>query len=509
MKKVVSFFLCVFIVWTIVPRSSGDLPNYNDGTTGTINVGTINARTNVNAAAGVFTNSLTLNGSPVLTNASAGSANWTASGTTNSTLSGVAGTGGVTATNSLGENITIGGSTASFFLNNSNVLSRLFMVVAPTNSPASWQMGVDSSTVSSIPPYSTNSNTYQDGAFSMGWNYGAGGGRTVSTEPAIGFVFERSFNGNFEHYLQIGHTNGTSWRPMFWTISRQNSNDCTLGWQVPYTTWAANPDAANPIIAASLDTNGFALKRISYAETNYVKFKAGVGVSFTVGQDEGSTNTMLHIFGNNSAPEVNAYIENNYASGDAQLRLGGSAQYAMIRENGASSTSPGGAQNLVFASWWNQDMVFGGYVANDVATAERMRIPYNAAVTVKNGLNTTTVTATNGFVGPMVVMAKTTNYTLTTLADLGKAVSNFGTSAQVTNTLPSAAAGYVYRFLVEATNGIMVKAATGNRIQIAASQSADGGNIVSTNIGNVVTLCVGASGTNWFAISHEGTWTVN
>lgn len=67
MKTFVSLLLVVALLWTIVPESAGDLPNYNDGTTGTINVGTINILTNVNAAAGVFTNSLTLGGSSVLT----------------------------------------------------------------------------------------------------------------------------------------------------------------------------------------------------------------------------------------------------------------------------------------------------------------------------------------------------------------------------------------------------------------------------------------------------------
>lgn len=97
MKTVVSFSLVVALICAIVPKSSGDLPNYNDGTTGTINVGTINVRTNVNAAAGAFTNSLTLNGSSVLTNAA--SSNWNASGTTNSTLVGNALINQVTSTN--------------------------------------------------------------------------------------------------------------------------------------------------------------------------------------------------------------------------------------------------------------------------------------------------------------------------------------------------------------------------------------------------------------------------
>lgn len=52
----------ILLVWSIIPRSAGDLPNYNDGTTGTINVGTVNARTNINAASGTFTNSLSVTG---------------------------------------------------------------------------------------------------------------------------------------------------------------------------------------------------------------------------------------------------------------------------------------------------------------------------------------------------------------------------------------------------------------------------------------------------------------
>lgn len=65
MKTVVSFLL-VSLLLTIVPETSGDLPAWNDGTTGTINVGTVNAGTTLNAAQGVFTNSVTSTGPIVI-----------------------------------------------------------------------------------------------------------------------------------------------------------------------------------------------------------------------------------------------------------------------------------------------------------------------------------------------------------------------------------------------------------------------------------------------------------
>lgn len=197
---------------------------------------------------------------------------------------------------------------------------------------------------------------------------------------------------------------------------------------------------------------------------------------------------------------VGAFVMNNLTTGSDNTAVG----YA------AGNVETVGKQSTFLGSGANSS---ANNVTNGIAIGYGTIVTNNNSTVLGNTSTTATylqgnVYAIGGLLSTRVLLAKTTNYTATT-ANLGTVFSNFGTSQQVTNTLPSAVAGYTYTFLVEATNGVQVVAAAGNRIQIAASQSADGGNIVSTNIGNVVTLCVGASGTNWFAISHEGTWTVN
>lgn len=73
--------------------------------------------------------------------------------------------------------------------------------------------------------------------------------------------------------------------------------------------------------------------------------------------------------------------------------------------------------------------------------------------------------------------------------------------------LPDALVGTEYRFVVINTNGIRVIAATGDRIRIDSSESADGGYVESTALGAVVHL-LAVSESLWVAVSVTGTWQV-
>lgn len=112
-----------------------------------------------------------------------------------------------------------------------------------------------------------------------------------------------------------------------------------------------------------------------------------------------------------------------------------------------------------------------------------------------------------GFSGLKTVLeAKTGAYTLL-LLDSGKSFTNEGTAVRVDFTLPGAAAGLKYEFLVQDVDGIRVIAAAGDTIRNAAAVSAAAGRIDNAAIGSVVTL-EAINATEWFVTSVVGTWTV-
>jgi len=117
----------------------------------------------------------------------------------------------------------------------------------------------------------------------------------------------------------------------------------------------------------------------------------------------------------------------------------------------------------------------------------------------------------HGFDNPGVLEANSTGTVgspnIIALDECGKRFTNTGATAQVGHTLPPARAGLVpITFIVTDADGIRILAAAGDKIRIAATESAVAGYIEATTIGNTVTL-VPVDDTTWYAIAHEGTWT--
>lgn len=93
------------------------------------------------------------------------------------------------------------------------------------------------------------------------------------------------------------------------------------------------------------------------------------------------------------------------------------------------------------------------------------------------------------------------------LGETGKALTNEGAVALNYHTLPTAATGLRYTFIIQDGDGIIITANTGDTIRIGSAVSASAGNISSTTIGNAVTLQA-INATEWIATSVVGTWTV-
>lgn len=103
------------------------------------------------------------------------------------------------------------------------------------------------------------------------------------------------------------------------------------------------------------------------------------------------------------------------------------------------------------------------------------------------------------------VVAKTGNYSALA-TDSNNVFTNGGAVASVTFTLPAAASGFEYTFVVDNTNGIVIKASGTNTIRAGPVVSSAGGTMTSTMTGSSITI-VAINTTEWMATSVLGSWT--
>ena len=104
------------------------------------------------------------------------------------------------------------------------------------------------------------------------------------------------------------------------------------------------------------------------------------------------------------------------------------------------------------------------------------------------------------------ISAKTASYTVVT-GDSGKTITNTGASGAVTNTLPTAAAGLQYGFIITAAQTLQIKASGTDTIRIGTTVSAAAGFAETNVVGTAITLLSTASG-SWIATSTVASWAV-
>lgn len=95
-----------------------------------------------------------------------------------------------------------------------------------------------------------------------------------------------------------------------------------------------------------------------------------------------------------------------------------------------------------------------------------------------------------------------------TVQETGKNLTNEGTTARNYNTLPSAAAGMSFEFVVQDADGMRIVAAAGDTIRVAGSVSAAAGYIQNATVGSAIRL-LAVNATEWIAVNYVGTWTVD
>ncbi|MCY2925982.1 MAG: hypothetical protein NT031_11190 [Planctomycetota bacterium] len=95
-----------------------------------------------------------------------------------------------------------------------------------------------------------------------------------------------------------------------------------------------------------------------------------------------------------------------------------------------------------------------------------------------------------------------------TVRETGKTLTNEGATARNYHTLPSAAAGMSFEFVVQDSDGMRIVAAAGDTIRVAGNVSAAAGYIQNATVGSAIRL-LAVNATEWIAVSYVGTWTVD
>lgn len=107
-------------------------------------------------------------------------------------------------------------------------------------------------------------------------------------------------------------------------------------------------------------------------------------------------------------------------------------------------------------------------------------------------------------IGKMSVSPQTGNFGPGT-QDSRTIFTNEGAAGAITVTLPSAAAGFDYIFIVQSANNIVITAAAGDTIRIAGAVSSAGGTATNGTIGSVLRIST-INATEWIAREVQGAW---
>jgi hypothetical protein len=99
------------------------------------------------------------------------------------------------------------------------------------------------------------------------------------------------------------------------------------------------------------------------------------------------------------------------------------------------------------------------------------------------------------------------DYTVTS-ADQGAVFSNTGATGAVTFTLPDAEEGLIYTFAVYPSKSVTVRVPANTDDTIWIGNSTPGTSISNATNGSVITLRA-VSTSRWYAVTHEGTWSLN
>lgn len=211
-------------------------------------------------------------------------------------------------------------------------------------------------------------------------------------------------------------------------------------------------------------------------------------IVFVTGSNSNYANERMRILGSAAS----------FIYGGPDAAAPGAVSFAMQNVlTGTSNTA--GADATINLSQGTGTGIGGDYVVK-AATAGSTGTTQNALAEILR------IKASGGLLTKDYRVSKTGNYSVLAL-DTGTQFDNIGASGEVDFTLPTAAIGLKYGFIVKAAQVLKIIAGSSTIIAIGSSISASAGNI-QANVAYASVQIEAISTTEWVATAVTGSWTV-
>lgn len=245
--------------------------------------------------------------------------------------------------------------------------------------------------------------------------------------------------------------------------------------------------------------------RVFFINSTGLLMNNAAGATLTIGAATATAPTMIPRrsdsgtgIGSNSTASLSLI-----ATSIEQLRVNNGSIYVGGATTGTNTAAvaPTVSGALSTGNATNPDLVFQTGVLTTSGTGQATA---TTALTIKGETQQAIFTA--GILSKDTRVSKTANYNILS-ADSGTQFDNIGASGEVDFTLPTAAAGLKYGFIVKAAQVLKIIAGASTIIAIGTSISASAGNIQANTAYSAVQV-EAISTTEWVATAVTGSWTV-
>jgi len=262
------------------------------------------------------------------------------------------------------------------------------------------------------------------------------------------------------------------------------------------TAGGVNVDAA---AAKDLDLAGGQVKLVSKDDAaGAISLTANIGTSetITVTNTQGTAEGAITLTSTAGGVDIDAAAAKN-------IDISGGQVLISSKDNAASAialTANVGANETIVVT--NTQGTGAGAITL-TATAGGITLNSSSGISTGDAITGDGTAALGGFLKTVTDDADGRNITA---AESGTIITNAGAGGAMAYTLPSAAAGLNYCFVVMAVQELRVTPAAGDVINIAGV-AGDAAEYWTANAAGEALCLVSVDGTNWIATSYTGTWT--
>jgi hypothetical protein len=288
------------------------------------------------------------------------------------------------------------------------------------------------------------------------------------------------------------------------TLYYFTGNGCFLDFSAMRTADGTDWNNTELIIQRTIDATKMSFIKLGHTSSlgNTIQLGYNTTPHMTVGYNSGCVGI------NTTAPAKRLEVRDT----SAQLRLsydGNNYTDFTVNSDGDLTVDPSGTGRLVVAASMNVSGTvtadsFSGTIASATSTPTANKIPIADA----NGTLNSWVTNS----GALQEIVKSSTTTLTTTECRNSVISNYGQSAEMILTLPTASSALGFLFTVSTTGyAVHLKAGPSDKIYLDGVALDDGDKVScsSPEIGDAIALFTfksGASTYDWTALSQVGIW---